>query len=542
MSKRWIKAGSTDQTVDVFIQDSTSTTGGGLTGLVYNSAGLTCYYRKGATGTPTALTLATQTVGGAHSDGGFVAVDGTNTPGQYRLDLSDTMVATAGMLTIYLKGATNMVPRLLELEIVSVDIYDTVRLGLTSLPNVASGNAGAIITSGTGTAQLSTSSGQVLLQSGTGTGQLSFSSGVVSANTVQLSGDSVAADNAESFFDGTGYAGTNNVIPTVTNLTNLPSIPNNWLTAAGIASSALNGKGDWNIGKTGYTLSQAFPANFADLGILPGGQLTSVYFVDHVESLENQAQGEVWEKVREALQSYNLDHLIYSAVDTNFATTVHLDSVIGQLADNGTTATFDRTTDSLEALRDRGDSAWTTGTAAPSVSDIWSNATRTLTSSANIVEGNAVIPMSSAGWVEVDIKDAGGGGIGSNIVSFFEECFNSGSLTVQADIKLIDSQYPYVVEMANFFSTSQAPTDWLGSGGIENGAITEAKIALPAETSGRPTTLLGMVRRLFEWSANKRTRDRDTGTVLLRNAADSATLETQTQSTSGNTDTITKGV
>jgi hypothetical protein len=54
---------------------------------------------------------------------------------------------------------------------------------------------------------------------------------------------------------------TSAVIPTVTttttatNLTNLPSIPANWLTAAGIAASALNGKGDWNIGKTGYALT-----------------------------------------------------------------------------------------------------------------------------------------------------------------------------------------------------------------------------------------------------------------------------------------------
>ncbi len=46
-------------------------------------------------------------------------------------------------------------------------------------------------------------------------------------------------------------------VTTTTNLTNLPSIPNNWLTAAGIAASALNGKGDWNIGKTGYALSAA---------------------------------------------------------------------------------------------------------------------------------------------------------------------------------------------------------------------------------------------------------------------------------------------
>jgi hypothetical protein len=38
-------------------------------------------------------------------------------------------------------------------------------------------------------------------------------------NVAEISDDSVAADNAESFFDGTGYAGTNNVIPTVTTLT-----------------------------------------------------------------------------------------------------------------------------------------------------------------------------------------------------------------------------------------------------------------------------------------------------------------------------------
>jgi hypothetical protein len=43
--------------------------------------------------------------------------------------------------------------------------------------------------------------------------------GYMEANAVQISGDSTAADNAESFFDGTGYAGTNNVIPTVTTLT-----------------------------------------------------------------------------------------------------------------------------------------------------------------------------------------------------------------------------------------------------------------------------------------------------------------------------------
>jgi hypothetical protein len=42
----------------------------------------------------------------------------------------------------------------------------------------------------------------------------------VFADMVRISSDATAADNAESFFDGTGYAGTGNTIPTVTTVTN----------------------------------------------------------------------------------------------------------------------------------------------------------------------------------------------------------------------------------------------------------------------------------------------------------------------------------
>jgi hypothetical protein len=58
---------------------------------------------------------------------------------------------------------------------------------------------------------------------------VSTSTAQLGVNVVQLSADATAADNAEAFFDGTGYAGTNNVIPlvttttTATNLTNLPA-------------------------------------------------------------------------------------------------------------------------------------------------------------------------------------------------------------------------------------------------------------------------------------------------------------------------------
>lgn len=73
--------------------------------------------------------------------------------------------------------------------------------------------------------------------------------------------DTFFASSGGATFPNATLASTTNItagtITTATNLTNLPSIPANWLTAAGIAASALNGKGDWNIGKTGYALSSA---------------------------------------------------------------------------------------------------------------------------------------------------------------------------------------------------------------------------------------------------------------------------------------------
>lgn len=86
----FVKAGSTDVTIYVRLRDST--TGLAKTGLVYNSAGASAYYtRPGAAAV--AITLATQTVTGAHSDGGFVEVHATNAKGLYRLDLPDAAVA-----------------------------------------------------------------------------------------------------------------------------------------------------------------------------------------------------------------------------------------------------------------------------------------------------------------------------------------------------------------------------------------------------------------------------------------------------------------
>ena len=67
---------------------------------------------------------------------------------------------------------------------------------------------------------------------------------------------------------------------------------------------------------------------------------------------------------------------------------------------------------------------------------------------------------------------------------------------------------------------------------LEDNAITDAKISVPAETAGRPTRLLAMLRRVWEWTANRKTRDRDTGNKVVYGADDVTVLETQVQSTS----------
>lgn len=109
-------AGLTSQTIDVLLYDSSSTTGAGLTGLVYNSSGLSCYYRKGATGSATSITLATQTVGGSWSSGGFVQIDATNMPGVYRFDVPNAVVDSEGFATVYFSGATNLVPTAIRVD------------------------------------------------------------------------------------------------------------------------------------------------------------------------------------------------------------------------------------------------------------------------------------------------------------------------------------------------------------------------------------------------------------------------------------------
>lgn len=129
------------------------------------------------------------------------------------------------------------------------------------LPSAAPGAAGGLLIAGANAAITANITGNI-------TGNVSGSVGSVTGAVGSVTGavGSVVAGVTLAAATHTGA-----VIPTVTNLSNLPAIPAGWLTAAGIAAGALNGKGDWNIGKTGYSLTQGFPTNFASMSISVAG-------------------------------------------------------------------------------------------------------------------------------------------------------------------------------------------------------------------------------------------------------------------------------
>lgn len=98
--------------------------------------------------------------------GGTVTEDGSTGSYKYAMSQADTN----GNDISFIFTGTGAMPVCINIVTTAADPTDTVRFGLTAMPNVASGSAGALIVSGTGTAALSVSSGLVTLAGVTHTG------------------------------------------------------------------------------------------------------------------------------------------------------------------------------------------------------------------------------------------------------------------------------------------------------------------------------------------------------------------------------------
>ena len=128
--KRKLFGGTTSVALPIFVNDTSSTTGAGLS-LAHNAAGLVAEYRRQSQSTWTTITLSAGTLG-TWSSGGWV-VDGGLT-GSYEVGLPDAVLASGvRWVAIRFRGATNMLPVLIEIEIDAVNYQSVTNFGLTNL-------------------------------------------------------------------------------------------------------------------------------------------------------------------------------------------------------------------------------------------------------------------------------------------------------------------------------------------------------------------------------------------------------------------------
>jgi hypothetical protein len=128
------QVGTASQIVQMFILNSMSTSGGGLTGLAYNTSGLTCYYKRNTASASVSVSLATMTLG-TWATCGFKEVNSTNMPGLYEVGIPNAALASgADLVTIYFNGAANMVPLPIQIELTATSNQDGVRGGMTAIP------------------------------------------------------------------------------------------------------------------------------------------------------------------------------------------------------------------------------------------------------------------------------------------------------------------------------------------------------------------------------------------------------------------------
>ncbi len=130
-----VHAGSTSVTLNLFVQDSSSTIGAGLNGLTNASSGLKGYYvrPRGGSASIGFASLGSATAG--WTSGGFVGVDTVNMVGWYRLDAPDAAFAAgAPYVDFHLYGSASMAPCPVVVPITAVDGQNSINFGLSLMP------------------------------------------------------------------------------------------------------------------------------------------------------------------------------------------------------------------------------------------------------------------------------------------------------------------------------------------------------------------------------------------------------------------------
>lgn len=109
--------------------------------------------------------------------------------GQYYYEFTAGEVDTLGWIAVNIEKVSVTRDYNSVVQVQAYDPFDVVRLGLTSLPNIASGSAGGLLTSGTGTSQLNVSAGNVAGSVASVVGAVGSVTGAVGSVTGNVGGN-----------------------------------------------------------------------------------------------------------------------------------------------------------------------------------------------------------------------------------------------------------------------------------------------------------------------------------------------------------------
>lgn len=253
--------GSASVILHVFIADSSSTAGAGLTGVTNASSGLAGRKLREGETISAALSFEDVTALGTYqapSSNTTVRIrqlDATSMPGWYEVHLhNDWLDATGGRRTLsfQLRGVTNMAPL-------------NVQIQLTDPINVAGGVLQANVKQWSDTAVAATDTAgypKVTIKSGAGAGEIGLTSGRANADLVAISAHTGAADNLQSMLDGTGGVTLSATLGT--NAIPAAAIATGAITSAKFAAGAL----DANAIATGAITGAKFATDAIDANAL----------------------------------------------------------------------------------------------------------------------------------------------------------------------------------------------------------------------------------------------------------------------------------
>lgn len=126
-----LNRGTTGKLLRIFVQDASQPKIAGLPGLTWNSPGMSWYYASEG-GVSTVVPIVSASVG-TWVSGGFVALDNTNMPGVYEIGTPDASLLTGASSFMMLKGAVNMSPVPIEIELDTVNYQSSTNFASVSL-------------------------------------------------------------------------------------------------------------------------------------------------------------------------------------------------------------------------------------------------------------------------------------------------------------------------------------------------------------------------------------------------------------------------